>query len=276
MGCDGIVLRCLVLCAIGSGGVGVAPTTRGIEVVTAPSADITISFVQPGCIEAIHIKNGDFVKVGQLLIQQDDSTERVQLERLLAESADTTKIEASEASLAQKKVDLKRTEEAAKGHAATDLEVQHAQLEVRLAELSLKAAQFEHEQAKRRYEEVRTSVQKMKLKSPVDGRIEKIHVEAGESVNALAEVIRIVRIDPLWIDVPVPMTEASAVHVGDPVQVIFSSPGVASETGAVIFTAAVADAASGTLNVRIEAPNKGGRPAGEQVRVAFKQMDSKG
>jgi Cu(I)/Ag(I) efflux system membrane fusion protein len=147
---------------------------------------------------------------------------------------------------------------------------------VKIAELSLKAAQFEHEQAKRRYEEVRTSVQKMTLKSPIDGHIEKIHVEAGESVNALAEVIRIVRIDPLWIDVPMPMAEASAVRAGDSAQAFFTSPATAAVTGTVIFVAAVADAASGTRNVRVEVPNKTGRPAGEQVKMTFKQMDSKG
>lgn len=113
----------------------------------------------------------------------------------------------------------------------------------------------------------------MKLKSPIDGHVEEIHVETGESVNALAEVIRIVRVDPLWIDVPVPVTEASAVHLGDRAQILFGSPGAVRETDTVIFIAAVADAASSTLNVRVETPNKASRPAGEQVRVAFKPAD---
>ena len=39
--------------------------------------------------------------------------------------------------------------------------------------------------------------------------------------------------------------------------------------GRIIFVAAVADAASGTLRVRIEVPNKARRPAGEHVLVTF-------
>jgi len=42
-----------------------------------------------------------------------------------------------------------------------------------------------------------------------------------------------------------------------------------STEGTIIFVAAVADAASGTLRVRVEVPNKTRRPAGEHVVVSF-------
>lgn len=45
MDCGRIVPGCLALCIIGSQGTGIARTSQGIEVVTAPSADITMSFV---------------------------------------------------------------------------------------------------------------------------------------------------------------------------------------------------------------------------------------
>jgi RND family efflux transporter MFP subunit len=267
------VLRWVIAWTIGVSPVGVPAAGSTIEAVTAPSADITMSFVQAGCIATVHVKDGDRVKAGQLLLQQDDAVERAQLERLLAESSDTTDIEASVASLAQKKVDLRRIEDAAKGHAATDLEVEHARLEVKIAELTLQAARFEHEQAKRRYEEARTTVQRMTLKSPVEGWVERIHVEAGESVDALDEAVRIVRTDPLWIDVPVPMEEAAAIRAGDGAQVLFPAPRRTTEKGVVVFMAAIADAASGTLNVRIEVPNPANRPAGEQVRIVLGKTD---
>jgi RND family efflux transporter MFP subunit len=263
------ILGLLVAGTTGPLWAGANTTELGIEAVTAPSADITMSFVQAGCIAAVHVKYGESVKTGQLLVQQDDSVERVQLERLLAESSDTTDIEASAASLEQKKVDLKRIEEAARGRAATDLEVEHARLDVKIAELTLQAAKFEHEQARRRYEEAKTAVQRMTLKSPIDGCVERIHLETGESVNALDDVVRIVRIDPLWIDVPVPMEEASAVRPGDLAQVLFPSPRRAHAQGIVVFVAAIADAASGTLTVRVEVPNKTTRPAGERVEIVL-------
>lgn len=240
-----------------------------IRAITNPSADITLSFVQPGCIAKVYFKEGDSVKAAQVLVQQDDAVEQIQLAQLEAASEDTTQIQASEASLAQKRVDLKKLEKAAALNAATELEVEHAKLNVKIAELSLQLAKFEHEQAKRKYNEVRVQVEKMRLKSPIDGRIEKIHVETGESINALADVVRVVQIDPLWIDVPVPLANATALHYGKTAKVGFPDPNRVSLEGRIIYVAAVADAASSTLRVRIEAPNKSKRPAGEHVEVIF-------
>ena len=251
------------------------PSLAGIDTavraITRPSADITLSFVQPGRIAQIQFKEGDVVKAGEVLVRQDDAAEQVQLAQLKAQSDDTTQMRASEASLAQKKVDLEKLEKAAASNAATFLEVEHARLDVTIAQLSLELAQFEHEQAGRKHEEQRIRVDHMQLKSPVDGRIEKIDVEVGESANALADVIRVVQIDPLWIDAPVPLAEAKDLKSGMTARIQFVGPdNAASMTqGLIVFVAAVADAASDTLRVRIEVPNRTGRPAGEHVQVTF-------
>jgi len=252
-----------------------ANSGAGIAAITNPSGDVTLSFVQPGRIARIHFKEGDAVKAGAVLVQLDDSVERARLAQLEADSKNTTNIEAGEASLAQKRVDLKKLEKAASLNAATDLEVEHAKLDVTIAELSLKVAVFEHEQAQRKYDEAKLQIDNMSLKSPIDGSIEKIDVETGESINVLESVVRVVQIDPLWIDVPVPLAETTNLICGNTAQVEFTSPGKMSVKGTIAFIGAVADAASGTLRVRIEVPNKSNRPAGEYVRVVFPAMQKK-
>ena len=246
-----------------------ASSDISIRAITNPSADITLSFVQPGCVTKVNFKEGQWVKARQVLAQQDDAVEQIQLAQLKARSENTVQIEASEASLAQKRVDLKKLEKAAASNAATELEVEHARLDVKMAELSLQLARFEHEQAKRKYNELKVQTEKMSLKSPIDGRIEKIHIEPGESVNALVDVVRVVQIDPLWIDVPVPLTLANTLRSGKTAQVRFPNPNGVSLEGRIIYVAAVADAASSTLRVRIEVPNKINRPAGEHIEVIF-------
>jgi len=99
-------------------------------------------------------------------------------------------------------------------------------------------------------------------------------VETGESVNALGDVVRVVQIDPLWIDVPVPLTEATNLRRGNTARVDFSDPDKISVDGTIVFIGAVADAASGTLRVRVELPNKSNRPAGEHVRVTFEPLQN--
>ena len=240
-----------------------------IAAISKPSGDVTLSFVQPGRIAEIHFKEGQTVKAGDVLVQLDDDADQIRLAQLKADSRNLTHIQAAEASLAQKKVDLAKLEIAAKHNAATELEVEHAKLDVRIAELSLKVAQFDHEQAQRKYDEAKTQIENMSLKSPIDGSIEKIDAETGESVNALGIVVRVVRIDPLWIDVPVPVADTRNLKRGNTARVDFVDPDKISVDGTIIFIGSVADAASGTLRVRVELPNKSNRPAGEHVRVTF-------
>jgi len=253
----------LVICQTGQ-------SQTEIRAITRPSADITLSFVQPGRIAEIRFVEGDAVRSEQVLARLDDAAEQVQLAQLKAEGEDRTQIRAGEASLAQKKVDLEKLEGAAARDAATQLEVQHARLDVQIAELSLELAKLEHEQAMRKYEEQRIRVDNMQLKSPINGQIEKIHVEVGESASALEEAVQVVQIDPLWIDVPVPAADAMGLKRDVLAKVAFpgASPSPPVE-GKVIFVGAVIDAASATLRVRVEVPNSRKRPAGEHVLVTF-------
>lgn len=256
----------LALLATASASVGAGTEIRAV---TVPSADVTLSFVQPGRIAAVLVKEGNAVKAGQVLVQQDDAVERAQLEQLEAESLNTAQIRASEASLEQKQVDLKKLDKAASLNAATELEVEHARLDVKMAELSLEVAKHEHEQAKRKYEEAKIKISNMQLTSPIDGVVEDVHVEAGESANALEDIIRVVSTDPLRMDVPVQLTIARTLKSGETVKVEFPDPQRMVTDARIVHIAAVADAASNTLHVRVEVSNKTKRPAGEHVKVIF-------
>jgi RND family efflux transporter MFP subunit len=264
--------RRLLLCACLAAVPVTSALAEGVEAVTRPSEDVTLSFVRPGRIEKIMVKEGDTVEADKPLAKQDDTADLVQLEQLKAQAEDTTRIKAAEAQAAQKKVDLDKTQELFKKNVATKFELDHAKLDVTIAELSLVLAQFQQAQDKRKYEEAQILVDRMTLKSPIPGRVEQLYVERGESVDALEKVARVVRINPLWVDAPVPLGEAKDIRPGHAAKVTFDSGDSAvTVTGKVIHVAAVADAASGTRTVRLEVANdfKPARPAGERVKVSF-------
>ena len=240
-----------------------------IEAITRASKDPTLSFVRAGRIAQVMVNKGDVVQVGQVLVQQDDAAEQVQLEQLQAEAEDTTRIKAAQADLDQKKVDLKKFEDAKKKGGATDLEVEHARLDVTVAKLSLKLAQLTHEQDKRKYAESKIQVERMRLSSPIAGKVEKILVQPGEAVDGLEDTVQVVTIDPLRIDVPVPLGQAQGLKKGQLAEIEFIGSTVPAPKGEIIHIAAVADAASDTLTVRVEVPNPAKRPAGEHVKVSF-------
>jgi RND family efflux transporter MFP subunit len=243
-----------------------------IEAISAPSADITLSFVVPGRLAEVLVKEGDLVKKDQLLGRLDDKPERIQAQQLKAQADDTTRIKAAEAELAQKVVDLEKLELAKSKGAASDWEIEHLRLGVRIAELSVKAAILEKEQYGRRYSQAVKQLERMRLVSPIAGLVEKVVVKPGEAAKTLGPVIELVKIDPLWIDVPVPLAQAKQLAVGEEAWVTFpGAQGQESPSGNIIHISAVADAASDTLQVRIQLPNVNGRPAGERVAVRFQK-----
>ncbi len=236
-----------------------------VRAVTRPSKDVTLGFLTAGRIAEIHVYDGYSVEAGQLLARLNDKIPQARLERLRALSEDDTQVQAAKARWQQKCVDLDRYKQAAESNAATELELEHARLDAKIAEWSLKVAQFQHNQDIKKYQEAKIEVEQMKLKSPVDGRVEKVFLEEGEAVDALADVVRIVDTDPLWINAHVPVARAAKLSVGGNAEIRF--PQGLTSTGKIIYISTVADA--NTLTVRVRVPNKSNRPAGEQVYVSF-------
>ncbi|HUW55885.1 MAG TPA: efflux RND transporter periplasmic adaptor subunit [Planctomycetota bacterium] len=261
MGC---VCVAVVLCLQ-----AVPADAQEIAAITRPSEDVTLSFVLPGRVAKVLVKEGDEVQVGQLLVQQDDVAERVQLTQLKAEAENLVGIQTREAQLAQKKVELEKLEDAFKKKAVSKWDVEQARLAVVIAEAQLALEKLNHEQDRRKYDEKRIQLERMRLESPIVGKVENVFFEPGESADALAEVIRVVKVDPLWIEAPVPLAQARALGNGGPADVKFPDAAGPPARGKIIHVAAVADAASDTVTVRVEVPNPTGRPAGEHVQVGF-------
>lgn len=257
---------------------------QGVEAISKPSRDVKLAFVRSGIIGKIHVQEGQVVKAGQLLIEQDNLAEMAQLEQLKAEAEDTSRVKAAQAQLDQKKVDLAKYEAALRKGASTELEVEHARLDVTIAQLQLQVEQFSRQQDHRKFIEMDLHIKRMQIRSPIEGRVEELMVKQGESADALAKVVRVVAVDPLWVDVPVPMVLCSQIQQSQlegkicPIQVVFrrltnaqTQPAAADNVqrvqGKIVFMADVADGASLTRMIRIEVPNPTNRPAGEHVEV---------
>ena len=249
---------------------------QDFRAITDPSKDVTLSFLQPGRIAEVLVKPGDLVSADDPLVRQDDGVEQVRLAQLKAQAEDRTNIEIAEAALKQTEENLAKVVEMKARKVATDWELREAKLNLLVTRLKLQFAGFEDEQNQRKYEEARIQVERMSMASPIEGRIEEISIERGESVRALDEVIRVVKIDPLWINVPVPLSSAQGMKKGQTAQVQFTGSKGIRLKGQIIHIAAVADAASSTRTVRVEVANKSARPAGEHVRVSFEASISVG
>lgn len=246
----------------------VRPANTAILAVTIPSGDAWLAFVQPGKVAKVLVKDGDRVKSGQLLIQQDDKAEAATVAQLKLVAEENIHIAAQQAQLDQKKVDLKITKEVFDGGGVSVNDYDHAVLDVTIAQLSLDLAKLQQSQDKLKYQEAYEHLQRMKLTSPIDGKVEEIRIHDGESSDIQVKVLRVVGTDPLWIEVPVPREQAAALKIGQTAKVAFPQQADLADA-TVIHIGAVLDAGSDTRTVKLELPNPTDRPAGEHVEVYF-------
>jgi RND family efflux transporter MFP subunit len=253
-----------------------APAASGRQWIAAltalpPGHTRSLAFTQAGRIAAISVREGDLVKAGQDLARLDDAAEREQLAQLSTEvRADEIRVRAAKAQLEARHADMKRLVALAKGAAASAEEADRARIDVKIAELSLELANSGLENAKHEYLRAEILLRRMRLVSPIDGKVERLFAQVGESANALAPVVRVVKVgnDPLWVDVPVPVPQALKVRKGQMALVQFEGKDAAAR-GKVVQVSSTADAENRMLHVRVEVPNPTGRPAGEFVSVAF-------
>jgi RND family efflux transporter MFP subunit len=245
-----------------------AGAAEAIKAITAPSEDLTLSFTRAGRLAKVLVRQGQKVRAGELLAQLDDSVEQKQLALLKARADNTAAIRAAQLKCQRAKAVLDKVQNAYTSKAAPQRELEDAQFEAAMAEIDVASAQLEHEQDVGKYEQTRLDLDRMRLASPADGEIERVIAKAGESVNTLAPVLRLVNVDPLWIDTPVPLDIGRRLAAG--CKALVQLPGQAAPAeGKVIHVSRVADPASQTLEVRVELPNPSTRLAGEHVTVTF-------
>jgi RND family efflux transporter MFP subunit len=262
-----VVILALALGAL-SGRTWAAGAAEAIKAITAPSEDLTLSFTRAGRLAKVLVRQGQKVRAGELLAQLDDSVEQKQLALLKARADNTAAIRAAQLKYQRAKAVLDKVQNAYTSKAAPQRELEDAQFEAAMAEIDVASAQLEHEQDVGKYEQTRLDLDRMRLASPADGEIERVIAKAGESVNTLAPVLRLVNVDPLWIDTPVPLDIGRRLAAG--CKALVQLPGQAAPAeGKVIHVSRVADPASQTLEVRVELPNPSTRLAGEHVTVTF-------
>jgi RND family efflux transporter MFP subunit len=236
---------------------------KGFQAITKPSKDVTISFVHPGRVIKVLAAKGDEVKEGQLLAQQDDAEEQAAKEsdRLAAES--DIEIKAEEAIRDQKAKDVEKYQKF-----GSTFEYENAVLELKIEEAKIEVAKLHHDQAKAKFKQSSVLVEKFAILSPISGVVSEEFLKAGESAEGgNTKLVRIVQLDPLWVEVPVPMTVARKLNKGDAAAVTFADG--KDRSGKVAVISPTGDAPSGTILVRLEVPNPQKISSGENVFVNF-------
>ena len=219
----------------------------------------------PGIVKELKVKDGDTVKAGQVLIQLDDRMEQAALRSAKVQAESTAALEAAEADLAQKRVELKNQQQMLALKVAQPIEVERAEVDVKVGEARVKVAKEEILQKKADMEKAITQVEYMQIKSPIDGVV-NLEIGPGQRADQDRAVCTVIRNDPLWVRVNIKAKDALGLTVDDVLRVKYEDDKDWYDAK-VIFLNPRVDAASGKREVRLEMPNKGNKPSGLEVQV---------
>lgn len=199
-----------------------------VEAVKAAS----ISPEMAGKIESIPVKEGQWVKKGQVLLNLDSKVMQNSL-------AELDKGYEMVVTLYNKQKEL--------WDQGVGSEMQYLEIKNR------------KESMERTKATLQSQMEMTRIVAPFDGRIEKILVKVGELASPGRGIIELVNLDRLYINTEVSEAFLETVKKGDTVQVEFPNlPGV-SKTVPIAFTSNVINPQSRTFSIRIEMNNNGGQ-----------------
>ena len=186
------------------------------------SADIT------GRITKIAVREGDFVKQGQFLIQIDPTVYEANLQQATATMA-SSQAAAVQAKANRDQADraLGRTKElhTQNPNLISQEQLEQAQTAFDVAEANLSAAQHQVDQARSAVQSARDNLRKTTLVAPMTGRVTRLAVEEGEVAvpstfsKDIGLLLTVSDLSVIQAKVKVDETDVVRVHLGDSVEV---------------------------------------------------------
>ncbi|MEL6497004.1 MAG: efflux RND transporter periplasmic adaptor subunit [Planctomycetota bacterium] len=244
----------------------------GVKAVTRPSRDATMGFPFPTSVAEVLVRDGLPVKRNQMLVRADDAeaVAAFAIAQIRAES--TLDIEIQELTLQLAEAELKATQAAFEGGGGSTIELDRARLTRDQTRVQLEAARQRDIEADNSLIQLEARVNDHHVMAPFDGIVDIVFVDVGDSVRDTDPAVRVVAVDPLWVDVATPTEQTLNLEPGDPAWVrvrIGDEPRVLPAT--IVGISPVADSVTGARRVRVEAPNPDGLPAGLTAFVRFEE-----
>lgn len=246
-----------------------------VECLMQPTQTVELRSSVEGIIQRIHVQRGDDVKIGQILVELESSAERsaVEVTRYRATLEGRIGASRNRMEFAGKKLD--RSRELHNRNFVAAQARDEAETERRLTESELKEALEEQELAKLEYRRAIDLLNRRILRSPLNGVVVDRMLNPGdlaESGTGPKPVLKLAQIDPLRVEVVLPLAAYGKLKPGMVAQVV--PDGLGGQYPATVkIVDRVFDAASGTFGVRLEMPNPKGRlPGGIHCQVDFPQL----
>lgn len=263
-----LLLKFFIIVAVA---IGIPIVTEAAEFdgVIEPYMTVKVGSGVYGILETVDVDRGDFVKKGQVLATLQSGVEKATMEvaRARAEMEATIKLKQAQLDFLMRK--QQRSEELYKKGAVPFSQMDEAETNRILAESELKDALENKRLADLEFKRAIEVFNRLTIRSPINGVVVERYLSPGEYIENQS-VMKLAQIDPLNVEVIIPVTQYASVKVGMRARVIPEAPIGGQYIAEVKIVDRVIDAASGTFGIRLELPNPNNRlPAGLKCKVIF-------
>jgi len=237
--------------------------------VIEPYMTVKVGSGVPGIIETVKVDRGDFVKKGQVIATLQSGVERATMEAAKVRAEMEATIQSKKAQLDFLLRKNKQNEELYKKGAVAFTQKDEAETNRILAEQALQEALENKRLAELDFKRAIEVFNRLTIRSPINGVVVERFLSPGEYIET-ESILKLAQIDPLHVEVILPVALLPSIRVGEKAKVIPEAPIGGQYTAEVKIVDRVIDAASGTFGVRLELHNPNGRlPAGLKCKVIF-------
>ena len=221
-----------------------------------PWSKVDAAAAEPGIITAIHVKEGDRVEAGQLLVEQDVRVLEASLAIAKARAESKGAYESARSILRMREKRFAKLQALKKSGHARDEELETSRSELAIARANLLTAREEQLIHQLEVERINAQIERRRLRSPFEGVVTRILKEEAEvSGGTNDQIITLAQLDPLKLVLHVSAPLALKMKVKDEVPLRVAGSGE-KLTGVVDTVSPVIDADSGTVRVTISLDNK--------------------
>ena len=242
---------------------------KEFDCVIVPSNVANLGSNSYGIIGSIAVDRNSFVKRGDVVAVLDNDVEEATVELISRRALMTSDIELSKVNLAYAKREQNRAERAFKNKAFSTHDIDVAKVEAQVAKIKLLQAREKQKLIHSELKRAKAELARKNITSPITGVVMEKFKVVGEYIDDEA-VVRIAQLDPLHVEVIVPVYQRGKITKGMTAQVCEDTQKGSNWIATVSQVDKVMDAASGTFGVRLILPNPDYKiPAGLRCDLKF-------
>lgn len=261
----------LVVCFVwkGSGQGQLKPVTKQPGPVIIPGCwiklidEAALSSERGGIIAKLDVREGTFVKSGEMVVGLKDDVARAMLATAEKEAESELEIELAKTmrDVAEAEHEKARDANLIQPKTITAIEVRRLKFAVERAEKEIEIAEYKHEIAKLKRDEAAAQLVTYHVDAPFDGIVTRVHRTAGEMAKQGEPIVEIASTRRVRVEGDIRLADVFRVKQGDPVTVHLDLPDIELEAekqafpGKIVFVDVKAAPPTGVIRVWAEVEN---------------------